>query len=126
MAFEVPFAWHPCQGAADRRALSGGLRFARPPAIGLQPFQVAGSQPGAGGPAVHNLWNSPHEILRAARKYELFALRIRADAQIDPRRVYPRVSAKSAVLHSIHRPKNLRRTQRNKLLEVQGGQRWRP
>src|SRR5579872_1947003 len=42
--------------------------------------------------------------------------RIRADAQIDPRRVYPRVSAKSAVLHSIHRPKNLRGTQRSKVL----------
>src|SRR5579872_1890002 len=35
---------------------------------------------------------------------------------IDPRGVYPRVSAKSAVLHSIHRLKNLRGTQRNKLL----------
>jgi len=49
-----------------------------------------------GGPAVHNLWNWPHEILRAARKFELFASRIRAD---DTTRVnaHPRVSAKSAV-----------------------------
>src|SRR5579872_1073733 len=41
--------------------------------------------------------DSPYEILRAARKYEPFALRIRVDVQIDPHGIYPRVSAKSGV-----------------------------
>jgi len=46
----------------DRRALSGGLRFARPPAIGWQPFRLPVPQPSPVGRAVHNSWNSPHEI----------------------------------------------------------------
>src|SRR5579872_2300938 len=45
--------------------------------------------------------------------------RIRADSQINPRRVYPRVSAKSAVCLSVCELKNLRGTQRNKLLAAQ-------
>src|SRR5579872_735355 len=49
---EVPFAWHPCQGAADRRSLSGGLRYARPPAISWQPFRLPVHVPfGVGGAA---------------------------------------------------------------------------
>src|SRR5579872_1434976 len=45
-------------------------------------------------------------------EYEPFALRIRVDVQIDPHGIYPRVSAKSAVLLSIRHLKNLRGTQR--------------
>src|SRR5579872_769028 len=97
MAFEAPFAWHPCQGAARSTRSSGGLRSARPPAIGLQPFRLPVPSRAPMVPPSHNLWNSPHEILRAARKYKLFALRIRVPTyigiQIDPRGVHPRVSA---------------------------------
>jgi len=54
----------------DRSALSGGLRFARPPAIGWQPFRLPVPSRAPVVPPSHNLSDSPHEILRAARKYK--------------------------------------------------------
>jgi len=44
----------------DRRALSGGLRFARPPAIGWQPFRLPVPSRAPVVPPSHNLWDSPH------------------------------------------------------------------
>src|SRR5579872_5249909 len=113
MAFEAPFAWHPCRGAARSTRSLRGSSLRSTPGYRLATFQVAVPPSRAlVVPPSQNLRNWPHEILRAARKYKLFALRIRADKHHKGQFVHPRVSAKSEVLLSIRHLKNLRGTQR--------------
>ncbi|HLJ09890.1 MAG TPA: hypothetical protein VKU82_01815, partial [Planctomycetaceae bacterium] len=48
-------------------ALSPGVFASLDPRLSAGNLSGCRFQPGPGGPAVHNLWNSPHEILCAAQ-----------------------------------------------------------
>jgi len=86
--FIAPIQGDGVLGGCDPRAV--------PWAFILQPFRRPKSSVSFFTHAVVRY--SPHEILRAARKYEPYAPRIRADKHHEGQFVHPRVSAKSAVI----------------------------